>query len=78
MKIYNKTDLTELFSVDKIVTIIYYEFSNEFFGPSEKHDFWEFLYVDKGEMKIFLDGASHIVKEGQLIFYAPNATHEGV
>ncbi len=37
-------------------SIYYFEFGKEFSHPPEKHDFWELVYVDSGEIIAVTDG----------------------
>lgn len=46
---YVKTYLKREIVIDSIVTIHYFEYTSDFIFHGESHDFWEFLYVDRGE-----------------------------
>ena len=72
---YVKMDLKSLFSVNKIITIFYFELSKTFFTPGEAHDFWELVYVDKGEVTVIGDDKSYLLTAGQVIFHRPNEFH---
>ena len=52
---YTATVLKNEFAVKKIYTLHYFEYSKNFIFSGEKHNFWEFLYVDKGEVEIIAD-----------------------
>ena len=41
----------------------------------EKHDFWELVYVDKGELEVAADYEGYKLKEGDIIFHKPNEFH---
>ena len=49
---YKSIDLKDCITVDKIFTIHYFEYMSDFSFPGESHDFWEFICVDKGDVKI--------------------------
>lgn len=72
---YVKMDLKSLFSVNKLITIFYFELSKTFFTPGESHDFWELVYVDKGEVTVIGDDKSYLLTTGQVIFHKPNEFH---
>lgn len=72
---YVKMDLKSLFSVNKIITVFYIELSKTFFTPGEAHDFWELVYVDKGEAIVIGDDKSYLLTTGQVIFHKPNEFH---
>ena len=66
-----KTDI----SVDRIYSIHYFEYTSDFSFPGESHDFWEFLYVDKGEVDV-VAGEHHLsLGRGEIIFHKPNEFH---
>ena len=56
-------------------SIYYFEFGKNFTHPPEKHDFWELVYVDSGEILAITDGNSCPLTQGQIIFHEPNELH---
>ncbi len=67
--------LHEEFQINRIITLHYFEFAKDFVFEGEKHDFWEFLYVDKGEAEVMADTDGYKLKQGDIIFYKPNQFH---
>lgn len=65
-----------LISVEKIVTVLYMEYSNDFVFAGEKHDFWEFTYIDKGSVKFTADTREFLLKDGEIAFHKPNEFHK--
>ena len=65
----------KVFNVEKIITVFYMEFSKDFQYDGEKHDFWEMVYVDKGEMICTADTRTFSLKDGELTFHKPNEFH---
>lgn len=47
---YDSLCLKRAFNVERIYSVHYFEFSKDYTFPGEAHDFWEFVYVDKGEI----------------------------
>ena len=45
---YIETKLKREIVIDSIITIHYFEYMRDFVFRGEFHDFWEFMYVDKG------------------------------
>lgn len=74
-EIYYKTNLEEVIVIDKIVTVHYFEFANNYVYSGEKHDFWEFLYVDRGEIEIMADSKGYKLYQGDIVFHKPNEFH---
>lgn len=72
---YVKTPIKEEIVVRKIVTVHYFEYAKDYVFEGEKHDFWEFLFVDKGEVEVMADAFGYRLKQGQIIFHKPNEFH---
>ena len=70
-----RTKLQEPLPVKQIVSLHYFEFSKDFAFEGEKHDFWEFVYVDRGELAVFADTEGYLLKQGDMIFHKPNEFH---
>jgi AraC-like DNA-binding protein/quercetin dioxygenase-like cupin family protein len=67
--------LPSILEIDAIVTIHYFEYPKTFTFEGEKHDFWEFLYVDRGEVSVSSNNEEKILKQGQIVFHKPNEFH---
>ncbi|UKS27064.1 AraC family transcriptional regulator [Paenibacillus sp. HWE-109] len=61
--------------IRSIITMYYFEFGKDYVFSGESHDFWEMVYVDKGEVEVIADTTSHTLKTGSLIFHKPNEFH---
>ena len=61
--------------VEKLVSVHYFEYSSSYYFEGESHDFWEFLYVDKGELDVRAGDAVHHLKKGEIIFHRPEEFH---
>lgn len=72
---FAKLALQEHVSVDKLISFHYFEYASGYAFDGEEHDFWEFLYVDKGETEVRADDRIYELKQGQLIFHKPNEFH---
>ncbi len=72
---FTKLVLKEELQVKRIVSLHYFEFAKDFIFQGEKHDFWEFLYVDKGEAEVLADDSGYRLKQGDIIFHKPNEFH---
>ena len=56
-------------------SIYYFEFGKNFSHPPERHDFWEMVYVDSGEINAVTDGLGRRLTQGQVIFHRPMEVH---
>ncbi len=75
MNNYTRLGFDKLINVEKIITIFYMELSKDFYYEGEKHDFWEMVYIDKGEMLCTADEKSFVLKSGEMTFHKPNEFH---
>ncbi|NCD04782.1 MAG: AraC family transcriptional regulator [Spirochaetia bacterium] len=73
---FKLTPLKKTLNIDNIVTVHYFEYPSTFLFKGESHDFWEFLYVDKGEVGITSENKVYNLKQGQIIFHKPNQFHD--
>ncbi len=72
---FKMTTLKTEISVTKICTVHYFEYSKDHYFSGENHNFWEFVYVDKGEITAVAEQKKHILKAGDIIFHKPNEWH---
>lgn len=73
--IFTPTKLTVSIDISKIITIHYMKYSKDFAFSGEKHDFWEVVYVDKGEIGVLAESHGLDLHEGEAIFHKPNEYH---
>ena len=72
---YTPTLLHDSIRIDKLYTIHYFEYMSDFTFEGERHDFWEFLYVDKGEVFATADTKEVLLKKGEILFHQPDEFH---
>ena len=72
---YVQTVLKKEIAIDSIITIHYFEYTRDFVFRGEKHNFWEFLYVDKGTVSVCQDDVWYTLSRGEIIFHKPNEFH---
>lgn len=72
---YTATHLKKVFTVNEIVTIHYFEYEKDYKYIGEKHDFWELVYVDKGEIVIDMDDEQFRLEQGNIAFHQPDEYH---
>lgn len=72
---YTLVDLENVLHIEQLVTVHYFEYSKNYIFEGEKHDFWEFLYIDKGEISLMADDRKYILKQGEMIFHKPGEWH---
>lgn len=72
---YYPTALRDTLHIGEIYTIHYFEYGKNYVFGGERHDFWELLYVDKGQILVNAGNRSLVLQQGQLIFHEPNEFH---
>lgn len=75
MRNYFQHKLYNLISVNKIITIHYFEFEKSFKSKGESHDFWELVYAEKESVLCTADGNQVRLNEGEILFHKPNEFH---
>lgn len=63
--------------ISELYTVHYFENFKNYFFPGERHNFWELLYVDRGEIIAETDRLESPVRmeQGDLILHRPNEFH---
>lgn len=72
---YVSTKMKQDIEIDSIVTVHYFEYMKNLYFSGESHDFWEFLYVDKGSVTVLAGNQEFDLNAGDIIFHAPNEFH---
>lgn len=72
---YENTFLKDSVEINKLFTVHYFEYASDFSFKGELHDFWEFIYADKGEVNISMDKTPVTLKKGEVAFHKPNEFH---
>ena len=72
---FTRISFEHIFHVEKIITLFYMEMSKNFHYDGESHDFWEMVYIDKGEMICTADKNRFLLKSGEMTFHKPNEFH---
>ena len=66
---------TPVFRITSLVNAAYYVLPEDFVFYGESHDFWELVYVDRGQIAIKQEENSYLLKTGEMLFYRPNTFH---
>lgn len=73
---YSRTNLSNTFTLDSIVTVHYFEYTKDYIGDREAHDFWEMVYVDIGSIQVMADESYYTLNKGDVIFHKPWEPHQ--
>ncbi|MEG1753785.1 MAG: AraC family transcriptional regulator [Christensenella sp.] len=72
---YEKYFLNNEISVESIFTIHYFEHPKDYCFEGEIHDFWEFIYVDKGKLSVRSGDRELLLSQGEIVFHKPMEFH---
>lgn len=72
---YESITLKRELSIDRIISIHYFEYMSDFIFEGESHDFWEFLCVDKGTVNVSAGSDTYTLNKDAIIFHRPNEFH---
>ena len=76
---FQESKLESVIEIKDIVAMRYYEFQNDvIFNKPEVHNFWEFVYVDKGQIKIIADDNCFTLMQGEMVFHKPGQERNNV
>jgi AraC-type DNA-binding domain-containing proteins len=74
---YEMYRLQEDLEINGLITFYYKELTSQLNIEGENHDFWELVYIDKGEIEIYTDTNHYELCQGDIVFYKPNEYHAG-
>ncbi len=61
--------------IDNLYTIHYFEYAKDYAFYGERHDFWEMVYIDRGEAGIVADTSGYTLSQGYAVFHKPGEYH---
>ena len=75
MERYIGAKLKNEINIGKLYSVHYFEYPVNFSFTGEKHNFWEFVYADKGEVVVISENEKYMLKQGEIYFHKPNEWH---
>lgn len=70
-----KIPLKSVINIQNVITILCYDLAPTYSNKGESHDFWEFVYVDRGEVGAQAGNTFHHLSKGDIIFHRPDEFH---
>ena len=67
--------LENVLSITHLISLFYFRSPSNFNFAGETHDFWEFIYIDKGQMLITAGSQQYQLRAGELAFHCPGEFH---
>lgn len=72
---YTPLKIDRVLKIDRLYSLHYFQFAAGYIFPGEQHNFWELVYIDRGEADIG-DGKQVLrLRQGQAILHRPNRFH---
>ena len=68
-------NLDKKIHISGLYTFFYLENDKTFRSAGEKHNFWELVYVDSGELYAIADNTGYVLNQGDVIFHKPMSFH---
>jgi len=74
-RMYHPIGLRDAVTVTALYSFHYFQFASGYIFSGEAHDFWEMVYIDKGEADIGAGEKTYRLGQGQVMFHQPNEWH---
>jgi AraC-like DNA-binding protein len=75
MRKYFRHKIENLITIKNILTIEYLNLKKDFSYPTEKHNFWELVYVDRESLFCVTEEQEIELREGEILFHRPLEAH---
>ena len=72
---YKSVVLEDSVTINRIISVHYFQYMSDFSFPGESHDFWELVCVDRGEIDALAGERRLTLKKGNILFHKPNEFH---
>ena len=72
---YKSVVLEDSITINRIISVHYFQYMSDFSFPGESHDFWELVCVDRGEIDALAGERRLTLKKGNILFHKPNEFH---
>lgn len=73
---YIGLSLPEAFPINTLYSVHFFEYAQNYSFPGERHNFWEFIYVDRGEVDITQGSKRIRLLQNEIAFHAPDEFHD--
>lgn len=72
---YKSVVLEDSVTINRIISVHYFQYMSDFSFPGESHDFWELVCMDRGEIDALAGDRRLTLKKGNILFHKPNEFH---
>lgn len=67
--------LEKALHIEELISLFYYKGTRDYHYDGESHNFWEFIYIDKGRALITAGDKQYVLKTGEMAFHKPGEFH---
>lgn len=67
--------LEQEIQITHLISLFHEKYPRNFSFKGETHDFWEFVYIDRGQLLITTGTDQYLLKAGEVIFHKPGEFH---
>ena len=75
MKYYIRHKIRNVIDIKWLVALEYLDFEGKYKNYVEKHDFWELCFVERGCVKVNVNGSETELSENEVFLISPDSTH---
>ena len=72
---YKYIPMTCEIELTHLISLFYNRFPKNFYFEGEAHDFWELVYIDRGEIIVTAGESQYLLHGGELAFHKPGEFH---
>ena len=72
---FNIKKLNESLTITGIVNVHFFEFPEGYYTETDKHDFYELVFVSSGEIIVSSEHFNGVIKKNQMIIHSPAEKH---
>lgn len=72
---YKSVVLEDSITINRVISVHYFQYMSDFSFPGGSHDFWELVCVDRGEIDALAGERRLTLKKGNILFHKPNEFH---
>ena len=65
---YKSVVLEDSITINRVISVHYFQYMSDFSFPGESHDFWELVCVDRGEIDALAGERRLTLKKGNILF----------
>lgn len=72
---FTKTDLATSITIDSVYTLHYFDYAKNYSFEGERHDFWELVFIDSGNVTVTAEDKTFDLTAGDMVFHCPGEFH---